>query len=301
MITHKWHDSGATLAGKKILRWHGEDVGRVLAAKAAKCNEDDDKTTRSGKSERWWGEGVRSIRTATSILGGKRTWDAGSDHAARAMRQISAKPLPVAKSVRRRRRRGPDGDNLDMGRVWNGDLDNAWTRCEREAGGTAPRALRIVVDVCVSSGTPAEEAMWPGIAASVVADRCIAAGLSVEIVVAAATVGTWHDDNEIGCYSVVVKGSNEPFDLNRVLNWTAMPAAFRGPGFRVWRNRARTKTCSGLGRVLRYADGCGGDDALRNVLEASDTDLGRMSVYVPPVRSLAAATAWIEEELGKLA
>lgn len=88
-------------------------------------------------------------------------------------------PMP---SIRRRRRWGADGDALDMGRVWSGQLDRAWSGVHRESRPSTGQ-VTLVVNLVASCGVPAEQIMWQGVAAIKAADQLTEAGYAVRILV----------------------------------------------------------------------------------------------------------------------
>jgi hypothetical protein len=89
--------------------------------------------------------------------------------------------VPAPTSIRRRLTRGPEGDSLDMGRVWNGELDRAWSRARRMSS-VGPRRIELrVVNIC-TGGESANAVAWRGVAALALSDALEGAGYSVAIV-----------------------------------------------------------------------------------------------------------------------
>lgn len=186
-----------------------------------------------------------------------------------------------AMSIRRKRTRGPIGDEIDMQRVYRGDLANAWEhRQRREAAGNPVQTL--YVDIAANHGTSSGTLFWRGAAALVVADALTAAGYAVEIVagVGCASVSDTRPKLELW-HTITVKASNAPLDLNAL---------------------AATLCLSGYWRVFGFAGICSIEDRVQ-------IHLGRPRTFPYPnaieglerCSSAARAQAWIDATLAPFA
>lgn len=94
---------------------------------------------------------------------------------------------PSNVKIRRRKRHRKDyGDTLDMGRVWNGELDKAWERPERTYRLTASQRHAIIyIDLGTTCAEKADSVLWRSAAAILICDLLQATGRAVEIYVGA--------------------------------------------------------------------------------------------------------------------
>jgi hypothetical protein len=90
---------------------------------------------------------------------------------------------PTASTVRRRKRHRDDhGDSLDMGRVWNGQLDTAWerpVRTEKEA--TSTKRVTLAFDVTANASVSNDMAMWRAALCMLLVDSLAKAGRTLEV------------------------------------------------------------------------------------------------------------------------
>lgn len=145
-------------------------------------------------------------------------WQAGVDLLAQ------VKPLDVASpvSIRRRMRWSDQGDELDVQRVYSGQLETAWRRCQRVTT-SSPRRVRIVVDSIASAGVDSAEMRWRGVAAMRAADTLQGAGYQV------AVESAFKGDCNMGrvLARCEVKSFDQPVNLSALASATALPAFFR--------------------------------------------------------------------------
>lgn len=128
---------------------------------------------------------------------------------------------PAPTSIRRRATNADAGDEVDMQRVWNGDLDHAWRRTSRRQS-SAQRRVRIVVDCIQSCGIDPDGMARRGAAAIKLADVLTEAGYSVQLSVA------FHGPAERSFkLGVVVKPYEAPVDITTLCAAGAHPAFFR--------------------------------------------------------------------------
>lgn len=153
----------------------------------------------------------------------KRLIKSGWERGVRLMSKVQSKvdvPQPV--NIRRRGRWTDAGDEVEMQRVYAGNLEHAWRRTMRTSG-RGPARVRILVDSIACAGVDAERMRWRGVAALVLADALTGAGYSVQI--ESVMVGGGCGGRYLG--SVIVKDYQSPLDLSALAATTVMPAFFR--------------------------------------------------------------------------
>lgn len=161
-------------------------------------------------------------------------------------------PQPI--SIRRRGRWTDAGDDIEMQRVYAGNLEQAWRRTVR-ASGRGPARVRILVDSIAYGGVDSAKMRWRGVAALVLADALIGAGYSVQL--ESVMVGSGEGNEYRG--SVIVKDYQSPLDLPALAATTALPAFFRAL-WHTWHFVAAPTGISGAGygvdvaTVNKFAD-----------------------------------------------
>lgn len=149
-------------------------------------------------------------------------WRKGVDLMAEVSDKITA---PTPKVIRRRQAWRENGDDVEMQRVWSGNIENAWRTTVRDYR-NGPQRVRVLIDAIESGGNGAEGMRWRGVAALKLADLLTEAGYSVQI----ESVISCKDSSNAGKtfkLRTIVKEYEAPSDLLTLAATTAMPAYFR--------------------------------------------------------------------------
>lgn len=131
---------------------------------------------------------------------------------------------PTPMSVRRVPKWSNNGDDVDMQRIWNGDLDTAW-RTTHRASRRGPQRVRVLIDSIAEGGASAKSMCWRGVAALKLADMLTEAGYSVQV----ESVIQCKDSFSSNKYKLrtIVKEYEQPLDMMTLAATTALPAFFR--------------------------------------------------------------------------
>jgi hypothetical protein len=132
---------------------------------------------------------------------------------------------PTPTSRRRRPARAEAGDELDMGRVWDGDLENAWRTMRRERS-VGPSRVLIVVDCGAHAGIDSDAMAQQGAAALALARTLLDSGYVVQIV-AATTCLPMTRTAMTYTMEVMVLGAGEEVDIHKLASLTASALLFR--------------------------------------------------------------------------
>lgn len=216
-----------TVEGKIVRGTYG--LGDYLAAiDSAPCavatNEAGRKAWHTGETNHEWHgllgvakDGESATNATTRLI--RDGWQQGVD----LMQQVAgAVDVPVPRSVRRRGAWMDQGDEVEMQRVWAGDLDRAWRRTVR-LDSTGPRRVRILVDSIANGGVEANVMRWRGVAALRLCDVLVEAGYTVQV----ESVFCGKSDGHRYRLAVAVKDYSQPLDLPALAATTALPAFFR--------------------------------------------------------------------------
>ena len=242
----------------------------------------------SDRSDLEW-NGLGTMRGRDTVTTLRNGWPEGAQRIAEGVGSIEA---PALVSVRRRVRRGSEGDEVDMQRVWAGDLDHAWARCV-PVSVVAPRRVRIIVDMCANGMANARELFWRGAAGVALGDALCEAGYGVTM--ASAFAADESENGRTGRYGrwgvyVTTKPYEAPFSAVAMAAATACAGFFRVAGFAAMARLARRERSNTLGTPL---------DLL--ACDLIPADPGALTLVVGPrVMSADAARAWVAASIATL-
>ena len=140
--------------------------------------------------------------------------------------QIATRELSAPASVRRRRFKSDQGDELDMQAVWRGDLSRSWSRTRR-ANRVGSRSVTIVIDLCASAGVTSDRLFWRGASALRLAQLLTESGYSVALY--GGFGGSRSDASgklTVGQLAEI-KSQDSPLDMDKLAALTAMSGFFR--------------------------------------------------------------------------
>lgn len=133
---------------------------------------------------------------------------------------------PAPMSRRRKPCRADYGDDLDMSRVWQGDLENAWRTMRREQT-VGPSRILIAINIAGSVNIRAEALAYRGAAAFALATSLLDAGYVVSIVACAHT--TLNDGSNTPYNAEVsLLQPGGVFDIHKLCSLVASALLFRG-------------------------------------------------------------------------
>lgn len=237
---------------------------------------------RDQRNDEWLGTSVDDLNQRLT-----KGWPEG----VRKLEQLATREInPV--SIRRRRVRSDQGDELDMQAVYRGDLSRAWTRTRRQSRAGGFRTVTLICNLSDSAGVKASELYWRGAAVLKLADALTAAGYGVGIYGSVNTEQCSEDNTVSNCQFVEIKATDSPLDLSQLAALTAMPGWFRTRGFAgiiTACDLAGKRYCSSLGRpkaamIGQYA-----------------AMLGLSNAFIQgKVNSKESAEAWIDEVMAKI-
>jgi hypothetical protein len=204
----------------------GDYVALISAGKCVNpANESSLKSWREQAGHGWCGTGTAMKEGETPTQTTLRLIREGWDEGVKLMDSVAGSvEIPTPLSIRRRNVWSDQGDEVEMQRVWQGQLDTAWRRVAKPLG-MGPKRVRVVIDSIASGGLDEEKMRWRGVAAMKLADALINAGYSVQV--ESAFKGT---DDEEWVARVIVKEYTAPLDLSSLAATTALPAFFRALG-----------------------------------------------------------------------
>lgn len=214
-------------------------------------------------------------------------WTEGADR----LSTLATKEIEI-KSMRRRRVKSDQGDELDMQAVWRGDMSRAWTLTRRESR-FGPRSVSIVCNLSCNWTQSAKDLFWRGAAALKLAEALTNAGYNVAIYGATATknIATKGDFQIV--QFVEIKAEDSPLDVSALAAIVAMPG-FKRTRFHAGQvaavDAAGKTSCEGLGSPAP-------------TLVAEGVKLLPMpqsAIIQPPLMSKEAAQVWIDEALEAL-
>jgi hypothetical protein len=262
-------------------------------AKAAAAIKDEGRRNRAvrfaeGKAES--GESPQNWLGAPSFAVLKERLTKGWSEGVDRLMKIALRDFETV-SIRRRRIRSDQGDEVDMQAVWRGDMSRAWTRTRRQSRAGGVRTVTIVCNLGGSAGTTSNELFWRGASALRLADALTTAGYNVAIIGGEVGEKTGTDkDIQLGQF-IEIKAADQPLDLSALAAITCMAGFFRTAlfaGIVVGADMVDDSASWGMGRESHD---------LAPHLEA----LGVANAIVQPrVNSEADAVEWLEAALQQI-
>lgn len=194
-------------------------------------------------------------------------------------------------SVRRRRTRGDQGDEVDMQAVWRGDMSRAWTRTRRQSR-PAMRQVNIVCNLCASAGTSSDTLFWRGASALRLAAALSEAGYNVGIYGGEAGDGTGSMVNNLTVAQFIeIKSPDMPLDVSSLAALTCMSGFFRTSLF-----AGIVIGCDLVGDTANASLG-----SPNHKLAPLAEQVGLTGcVFQPEVNSQSSAEQWIEQALAQI-
>lgn len=178
-----------------------------------------------GQGQRRWVCADRDVRSNEDISRhlAAQTFPAGVARVEKLAAELST-PTPVSR--RRKAVRANSGDELDMSRVWQGDLENAWRTMRRETA-IGPNRVLIAINIGGNANIRPEALAYRGAAAFALATALLDAGYIVSIV--ACNHKRLHDDKNTP-YSAEVSllQPGGVMDLHKLCSLVASALLFRG-------------------------------------------------------------------------
>ena len=131
---------------------------------------------------------------------------------------------------KRRLKHGDFGDELDIHKVYQGQLDTAWRRTERIQVDQTHKLVTLFVDIGGNCNIDCDATLWRAVVTCRVVEELEAAGKSVKVVVGSATHGLFQSDKLMATKTVVVKQFNQPLAMERLAAMTHL-GFYRSWGF----------------------------------------------------------------------
>lgn len=144
---------------------------------------------------------------------------------------LGALEMPKLPSFRKKTFWGAQGSQIDMRRVYSGQLDRAWKH-RRPVESDAPKMkchnVTILVDICANGGVTSDQMFWQGAAAAWMTTALEEAGRNVRLVIYDKTSNAFHDDGDHGYLcGVVIKDYGYPMDENNLWYFTSHSGVLR--------------------------------------------------------------------------
>lgn len=173
---------------------------------------------------RWWGGGAADRHQCERLI--NTGWDAG----AKRLDDLTEGYIATrsATDIKRRLIQDDHGDEIDIHKVYGGDLDHAWSRKSRKQR-FAPPVITLVAPIGGNCSKTPEELFWRGAAVAKLCDLLSTAGYNVEIIASCCAYGLVGSGDKRSLYGdiVQIKESSQPLDLAGVASTICYPGFMR--------------------------------------------------------------------------
>ncbi len=272
-----------------VYRKDYESMAEALAVKGSAVNASLlERAHREGRGERWFGPETKGTAAGSLELFAKG-WSNGAQRITKLAEGLS---VPAPTSIRRRRVRGDQGDELDIHRVYSGNLDTAWQRPARMPR-IASRVVTIVCPIAICSNTNSEQMFHRGAAVLCLADAMQEAGYNVAIVATITAISFADYGKADMVHSVQVKAPEQPLDMGNLAAILAHSGFFRSAGFCM---------IASYGKRISSNFGEGDTNGRLSRLVAADYIAQGDTVIVAPFTMLDARSShdWLNKQLATL-
>lgn len=180
--------------------------------------------------ERWWGipGGLRQVMEVT-----KHGWKDGLEKMRRTLGKLEA-DFPRVRAKKRRKVRRGQGNELDIHRVYAGDLPRAWNATEKVEvfpGRKRGKKVTIAVEMSASGGRHGEQLFWRGATATFLAERLTNAGYSVEVQGVITNTDAYPNGPRGSVVSITLKAYDQRLNLESLVCATGLSGFYRYYGF----------------------------------------------------------------------
>ncbi len=237
----------------------------------------------------WWGMPGGWMAVKDAVAHG---WPDGVKKAQDALKELKSS-IPRAKTQRRVKVRGPQGNELDIHRVYAGDLQRAWRGTEKQERFPSKRQgkkVTVAVELGISAMQDASILFWRGAVAMFMADILTRQGYSVQILGVLSVNGL--DSNEYRAKHVItveLKPFGSKLNLDSTMACTGLAGFLRGHMFKAI-CCFDVKVSGGLGSPARLTDW----------IPPQIANHTNHMIYVQSVRDLSSAKQFILAESAKL-
>ena len=261
----------ATPSEENAERWN-------RSVKEAEKSEETGRATHYGE---WYGSGIKNGIEIDRL--GRDGWPKGIDRVGGFAKDLNAQP-PTG--IRRKTRRGWNGQELDIHAVNAGRLPKSWISRRRQRA-TKYRSISIALDMGINSGVSESVLFWRGASVMRTAEALQHAGYNVEIIAFCASDGLLSGKSGRCTYSCIVKSFRAPIELTSLVFTTCSAGFFRWHIFRAFHTNER-RVCSSLGRADPYLVGAPEELDRGGVLQLSGTKF---------IKDMSTAGEWVKKAL----
>lgn len=156
-------------------------------------------------------------------------WPEGLERLRNTLGSVKLPPLP---SLRRTKSRGDMGDEVDMQRIWSGDLSQAWSRMESRDTMGRPVNATLVVNIGGNYHQTAERMFWTGATAAALCEAFRKSGRSCKILAVMPTEGLVADPWRNTLIEVPVQEYGRAVAMETIASMLCLTGTFRHYGFR---------------------------------------------------------------------
>lgn len=246
-------DSGTTIVNR-----HWDNIQDLVDAPVPEKLKGRFATSVTSKNNQpsWWGHGGAGYATVLEQV------KHGDTELYKRLKGMVSKLVPdftVATShqVRKRRKRfsSDTGMSIDMDRVYQGNLDRAWTRMRKvERPSTTNKSVAIFINASISGGTNARDAVWRAACALATTDYLTERGYNVKIYVGHKVRSCYQGSSSSNyIFSMKVKDYMQHVSPE-YLAVACSVGFFRGLGFKAIMLEDKYELDYGLGRPLDSHD-----------------------------------------------
>ena len=234
------------------------------------------------ESRKWFGADSQKQYEDRLIHG----WGDGVDK----LREIATKEIQPT-SLRKKRIRSDQGDELDIHAVYRGDLSRAWSKTKRQHKLGGMRSIALVCNLSCSADEDAKNLFFRGASVLKLTEALSEAGYSVAIYAATGSSGVGDGFNFVQV--VEIKSEDHSLDVSSLASLIAMPAYKR-----VKLHGAMLEECDR--RDVDAHGGLGSNNSRLIAEQIKNLPISENAFIQPEVNSKESAERWIDSVMAQI-
>ena len=234
------------------------------------------------ESRKWFGADSQKQYEDRLIHG----WGDGVDK----LREIATKEIQPT-SLRKKRIRSDQGDELDIHAVYRGDLSRAWSKTKRQHKLGGMRSIALVCNLSCSADEDAKNLFFRGASVLKLTEALSEAGYSVAIYAATGSSGVGDGFNFVQV--VEIKSEDHSLDVSSLASLIAMPAYKR-----VKLHGAMLEECDR--RDVDAHGGLGSNNSSLIAEQIKNLPISENAFIQPEVNSKESAERWIDSVMAQI-
>ena len=189
------------------------DHNRKLYDSIVSSRKGEDNNTWYGKNRQTGDDVIKD-----ALLGWKDGFEIATERASMLDEDVAKEYTQLVSKYKRKHVKSDFGDEIDIHKVYQGQIDKAWSKTERFEIDVKHKLFTLFIDVGGLSSIDAEDTIWRSAVALKITEQLIKAGKAVKIIVGASANDLLiYNRKKVVTTDITVKQYNEPLSYERLV------------------------------------------------------------------------------------